>query len=68
MKQATIQKAQNHQVRPMRYDAPNTSHPLIDGGAREQQRIADVGAVVSILARRFAGEVESEEVDDGEVE
>ncbi len=53
----------------MRYDAPNTRHPLlIDGGDREQQRVADLGAVVSILARRFAGEVNGEEVDDGEVE
>lgn len=66
MKQATEFKSQTAGAQIMKHDAPNTSHPLIFGGDREEQRIADLGEVVSILSRQYAGEEDGEEAVDGQ--
>lgn len=68
MKQATVQESPEQQVSPMRYDAPNTHHPLAEGVDREQQRVADLGMVVSTLARKYLSGIEGTGDDDGQGE
>lgn len=64
MERITDTKQQNRPARLMQNDAPNTRHPLGLGGDREAQRVADLGEVVSILARQYAGELDGEEGGD----
>lgn len=66
MKQATEFKSQIAHTQIMQHDAPNTRHPLFSGGDRERQRVADLGKVVSILARQYAGEADGKEAVDGQ--
>jgi len=50
----------------MRNDGPNTNHPLGLGDEREARRVSDLGEVVSVLARKYAGELDGEELNHGQ--